>query len=80
MEVLRIVTNRDKTLASMIAEESDIERVSIAQRKQIVELLLDELGEHGLDSDGEPNEYGKRVELLADVVNQSILREADNSG
>jgi len=44
-----------------------VSELPLSVRRQIVDVLTDELCEHGLESDHEPNEHGLEVEELIDV-------------
>ena len=65
--ILAVVQSRAPALASELMLVQDVSELPLSVRRQIVDVLTDELCEHGLESDHEPNEHGLEVEELIDV-------------
>jgi hypothetical protein len=62
------LNKRKPLLAKKLAEVQDFGRLSPLIRQAVVEALLDELGEHGLDANSEPTKYGLEIEALVDFI------------
>ena len=65
--ILAVVQSRAPALASELMLVQDVSELPLSVRRQIVDVLTDELCEHGLAHDHEPNEHGLEVEELIDV-------------
>ncbi len=65
--ILAVVQSRAPALASELMLVQDVSELPLSVRRQNVDVLTDELCEHGLAHDHEPNEHGLEVEELIDV-------------
>jgi hypothetical protein len=68
---LRILTNvvrrRDKESLRLI-DLLGVVRLTTEQREQLRSVLCEELCEHGLREDDEPNEYGKQLDEIIGIL------------
>ena len=67
--IKKILQKRNPMLFQHIEDATSIQKVSEKIRRHIIEVMSDELCEHGLGADSEPTEYGLRIEELIDHLN-----------
>ncbi len=68
LELIRTLVWRRQASLMQVVRQIGHRQLSTEEREAIRGVLLDEMLESGLQSDDEPNEYGKRLDQLIGVL------------
>lgn len=63
-ELLHQVIERRASSLIRVVQELEKEKLTTEEREALRGILADELSDHGLKEDWEPNEYGRRIDDL----------------